>query len=87
MTDRKSCHRFLISIIQHAVWLYHRLPLSSRDVQDLFQKRGIEVSHDTLRKWNLKFSPLITEELRHREPRRGVYDRRRCPLLAVEGCR
>jgi putative transposase len=41
------------------------------DVQELLQERGIEVSHDTLREWNIKFSPLIAEELRHREPRRG----------------
>ena len=72
MTDRKPYrHRFPISIIQHAVWLYHRFPLSYRDVQELLQERGIEVSHDTLREWNIKFSPLIAEELRHREPRRG----------------
>ena len=72
MTDRKPYrHRFPISIIQHAIWLYHRFPLSYRDVQELLQERGIEVSHDTLREWSLKFSPLIAEDLRHREPRRG----------------
>ena len=60
-------HRFPISIIQHAIWLYHRFPLSYRDVQELLQERGIEVSHDTLREWNIKFSPLIAEELRHRD--------------------
>ena len=27
--------------------------------------------HETLRQWNIKFAPLLTEELRHREPRRG----------------
>jgi len=64
-------HRFSISIIQHRIWLYHRFSLSDRDVQELLQERGIEVSHDTLREWNIKFSPLITEELRHRKPRRG----------------
>ena len=36
--------RFLMTIIQHAVWLYHRLPLSYRDVQELLQQRGIQVS-------------------------------------------
>ena len=72
MNDRKPHrHRFPISIIQHAVWLYHRYPLSYRDVQELLQERGIEVSHDTLREWNIKFSPLLAEDLRHREPRRG----------------
>jgi hypothetical protein len=41
------------------------------DVQELLQERGIEVSHDTLREWNIKFSPLIAEERRHRKPLRG----------------
>ena len=27
--------------------------------------------HETLRQWNIKFAPLLKEELRHREPRRG----------------
>ena len=30
--------------IQHAIWLYHRFPLSYRDVQELLYQRGIEVS-------------------------------------------
>ncbi|UQN10690.1 IS6 family transposase [Deinococcus sp. QL22] len=72
MTDRQPYrHRFPISIIQHAIWLYHRFRLSYRDVQELLQGRGIEVSHDTLREWNINFSPLIAEELRHREQGRG----------------
>ncbi len=46
-------------------------PLSQRDVQELLHERGVQVSHETLRQWNIKFAPLLTEELRHREPRRG----------------
>ncbi len=53
-------HRFPLSIIQHALWLYHRFPLSERDVQELLHQRGIEVSHETLRQWNIKFAPLLT---------------------------
>ena len=34
-------HRFPSEIIQHAVWLYFRLPLSYRDVEDLLAERGI----------------------------------------------
>ena len=44
-----------MTIIQHAVWLYHRFPLSYRDVQELVHQRGIQVSHETLRKWCIKF--------------------------------
>ncbi|ULH17939.1 IS6 family transposase (plasmid) [Deinococcus sp. KNUC1210] len=72
MTDTKPYrHRFPMTIIQHAVWLYHRFPLSYRDVQELLHQRGIEVSHETLREWAIKFGPLFACGLRHREPRRG----------------
>ena len=72
MTDAKPYrHRFPITIIQHAVWLYHRFPLSYRDAQELLHQRGVQVSHETLREWCIKFSALFAEELRHREPRRG----------------
>jgi putative transposase len=37
-------HRFPMTIIQHAIWLYHRFPLSYRDVQELLHQRGIQVS-------------------------------------------
>lgn len=71
MTDQKLYrHHSAMMIIQHAVWLYHRFPLSYWVAQELLQERGVEVSRDTLCEWNIKFSPLITEELRHREPRR-----------------
>ena len=77
-------HSFPMTIIQYAVWLYHRFPLSFltrtapmrtlgryRDVQELLHQRGIEVSHETLREWCIKFGPLFAEALRHREPREG----------------
>ena len=62
-----------MTVIQHAIWLYHRFPLSYRDVQELLHQRGIEVSHETLREWCIKFATLFTEELRHQEPRRGSW--------------
>ena len=72
MTDPKPYrHRFPMTIIGHAIWLYHRFPLSYRDVQELLHQRGIEVSHETLREWCIKFGPLFAQDLRHREPRRG----------------
>ena len=64
-------HRFPKSIIQYAVWLYHRFTLSYRDIEELLLQRGIQVSHETIRDWCDKFGPNITEALRKREPRRG----------------
>ena len=70
MTDRRPYrHRFPLSIFQDALWLSHHFSLSQRDVQALLQERGIQVSHETLRQWNFKLAPLLTEALRHREPR------------------
>ena len=45
--------------------------MSYRAVQELLHQRGIQVSHETLREWCIKFATLFTEELRHREPRWG----------------
>ncbi|MEQ9566337.1 MAG: IS6 family transposase, partial [Pseudomonadales bacterium] len=52
-------HRFPPSIIQRAVWLYFRFPLSFRDVEEMLAERGIDVSYETIRRWILKFGPTI----------------------------
>ena len=42
MTDPKPYrHRFSMTIIGHAIWLYHRFPLSYRDVQELLHVRHL----------------------------------------------
>ena len=64
-------YRFPKLVISHAVYLYHRLPISNRDVQELLFKRGIDVIHETIRAWCLKFGPDIAEALRQRRPRQG----------------
>ena len=60
-----------MTIIQHAVWLYHRFPLGCREVQELLCQQGIQGSHETLREWCIKFGPLFAEDLRQREPRQS----------------
>jgi putative transposase len=62
-------HRFPPSIIQHAIWLYLRFTLSYRDVEDLLAERGVDISYETVRRWVLKFGPLIARNLRRRRPR------------------
>jgi putative transposase len=51
-------HRFPAEIINHAVWLYFRFPLSLRHVGEILAARGVVVSHDTVRQWGLKFGQL-----------------------------
>src|SRR6516165_2042461 len=62
-------HRFPPEIIQHAIWLYLRFTLSYRDVEELLAERGLELSYETVRRWVLKFGPMITRRLRRRRPR------------------
>jgi putative transposase len=61
-------HRFPPEIIQHAVWLYFRFPLSYRNVEDLLAERGIDLSYETVRRWALKFGTLYARRLRRLRP-------------------
>ena len=74
MSDPAECpkgYRFPKVVISYAVYLYHRYRLSYRDVQEGPFERGIEVSHETVRAWCMRFGPDLAEALRHRKPRRG----------------
>ena len=51
------------------IWLYLRFTLSYRDVEELLAERRLDVSYETVRRWVLKFGPLIACELRRRQPR------------------
>src|ERR1700686_2023230 len=62
-------HRFPPPIIQHAIWLYLRFTLSYRDVEDLLAERGLDVSYESVRRWVLKFGPMIARNLRRRRSR------------------
>jgi len=62
-------HRFPPALIQHAIWLYLRFTLSYHDVEDLLAERGLDVSHESVRRWVLKFGPMIARRLRRSRPR------------------
>ncbi len=64
-----SRHRFPGSIIQHAVWLYFRFPLSYRDVEDMLAERGIDASYESIRRWSVKFGLGYARKLRRLRPR------------------
>ena len=49
------------------MWQYHRFNLSFRDVQEQLAYRGIIVSHETVRKWCIKFSRQFKDVLQKRE--------------------
>ena len=53
------------------VWLHARFSLSLRMVEEMRLERGIEVSHETVRRWGAKIGPALARELRRRAPRPG----------------
>jgi transposase-like protein len=57
-------YRFPPEIIQHAIWFYRRFTLSLRDVEELLAERGIDVSHETIRRWVAVFGRVIARRLR-----------------------
>ena len=69
--DQYRCHRFSGAIIGHAVWLYHTFSLSFRDVELLLAERGVILSHESVRRWCLKFGGDFAARLRRRRPRPG----------------
>jgi len=64
-------HRFPVEIISHCVWLYHRFPLSLREVQEMMAEGGVIVSYDTIHQWSRKFGQTYANGLRRRRARPG----------------
>ena len=48
--------------------VYLRFTLSYRDVEDLLAERGLEISNETIRRWLLKFGPVVARNLRRGRP-------------------
>src|SRR5438309_2439296 len=68
---RYAGYRFPAEVISHAVWLYFRFPLSLRMVEEMLAARGIVVSHETVRRWALKFGQEFANRIRRRVPCAG----------------
>ena len=62
-------HRFSPEIIRHSVWPYTRFTLSFRDVEEMLAERGLDISHETVRRWFLKFGSAIAANLRRSRSR------------------
>jgi putative transposase len=57
-------HRLAPEIFQYAVWLHYRFNLSHRDIEDLLARRGVLVTHESIRLWCNKFGPQYAHRLR-----------------------
>jgi putative transposase len=53
-------------IIQLAVMMYVRFPLSLRNVEDLLHERGIDICHETVRHWVNRFGTYFAHKIRKR---------------------
>jgi|SRR6516162_3024253 transposase-like protein len=73
---RRDC--FPPMIIQHAVWLYLRVTLSYRDVEELPAQRGLDISYELTSATNWGWARLLFKSTnrRYRNPRRGSAARR-----------
>jgi putative transposase len=50
-------------VIRLVVMMYVRYSLSLRNVEDLLAKRGIDISHETVRFWWNRLSPMFAAEI------------------------
>jgi len=68
MTNKVSFRYFKTSpeIIQLAVMLYVRFPLSLRNVEDLLHERGVDVSYESVRYWWHRFGSQFANQLKRR---------------------
>lgn len=53
-------------IIQLAVMMYVRFPLSLWNVEDLLHERGVDVCHESVRTWVVRFGPMFAGKIRVR---------------------
>ncbi|OXE37619.1 MAG: IS6 family transposase [Phenylobacterium zucineum] len=53
-------------VIQMVVMLYICFPLSLRNVEDLAFEHGVDICHETVRKWVNRFGPMFASKIRSR---------------------
>ena len=59
-------HRFHPDIICRAVWMYFRLNLSFRDVEELMTERCVDVSYETIQRWVETFGSQYAKRIKSR---------------------
>lgn len=67
LSESPKRHRFPVSIISQAVWLYHRFNHSYRDISEQLLYRGIDVSHETIRGWCYKFASSFEDVIKKKQ--------------------
>jgi putative transposase len=57
-------------VIRLVVLMYVRYPLSLRNVEDLLFEHGIDICHETVRKWWNRVGPMFASEIRRKRVQR-----------------
>lgn len=57
-----------VKIIAYAVWAYHRIALSTVDVEGLLAERGVVVSREAIRLWVNRFGRHLADCVRRDRP-------------------
>jgi putative transposase len=52
-------------VIRLVVLMYVRFPLSLHNVENLLSGRGIDICHETVRRWCNRFGPLFAADAGH----------------------
>ncbi len=69
MSLNSSGHRFEKEIILLNVRWYLSYSLSYRNLQEMMTERGVDVSHTSIYRWVIKFSPVIEKKIHaHKKP-------------------
>jgi putative transposase len=77
---RDKNHRFPGEIIRPGVWLYYGFPVRDRDGSELLCARGIDVTHEAIRQWCLKFGQDSANQLQRRHAQPGDQWHRSRPM-------
>ena len=66
MIEFKGSH-FEREVILWGVRWYVAYPISYRQLEEMMEKRGVEVDHSTLNRWVVKYVPLLDQQFRTRK--------------------
>ena len=66
MVDFKGSH-YPKEVILYAVFFYVRYAVSCHDLEEIMADRGVNLAHATLKRWVVKYSPLIAGQARRRK--------------------
>jgi len=66
--------RFSIDVILVCIRWYVAYPLSYRHIEEMMEERGVSVDHSSIKRWAVRFLPLIEKMARyHKRPVGGSW--------------